>query len=288
MDLLTVVTHEFGHILGLAPTATGVMETTLAPGVRMLPETASSTGTGAMHLALPDGSGGGTAATAGAAATIFRSGEAGAAQPGTPLSTASGTGASDAGFATGMRGVTQPAAAAAFQDGAGTVGSLAGVQFNFGPRTAAVLSDAATVPAAGAVGSDRESATVLVPGLRPPVSRVDGGGADEALPGDEAEGAAPAGPLSPRAQPADPPEDPDAEAQADVLLRQRARDACFADGSWGADLAGPGTPLPRGAAESSRPAPAAAIAAATLAFLGGCWGARRVETEERRRRRILI
>src|SRR5262249_28152274 len=32
MDLLTVATHELGHVLGLAPTATGVMEVHLAPG----------------------------------------------------------------------------------------------------------------------------------------------------------------------------------------------------------------------------------------------------------------
>src|SRR5262249_57456224 len=38
MDLSTVVTHEFGHILDLAPTATGVMEVTLSPGVRQVPE----------------------------------------------------------------------------------------------------------------------------------------------------------------------------------------------------------------------------------------------------------
>src|SRR5262249_16122808 len=48
MDLLTVVTHELGHVLGLAPTATGVMETTLAPGVRQLPEPAHGEGTTAL------------------------------------------------------------------------------------------------------------------------------------------------------------------------------------------------------------------------------------------------
>src|SRR5207244_3371791 len=32
MDLLTVVTHELGHVLGMPQTDTGVMELTLAPG----------------------------------------------------------------------------------------------------------------------------------------------------------------------------------------------------------------------------------------------------------------
>jgi hypothetical protein len=37
MDLLTVVTHELGHVLGMPQTATGVMELTLTPGVRLYP-----------------------------------------------------------------------------------------------------------------------------------------------------------------------------------------------------------------------------------------------------------
>jgi fimbrial isopeptide formation D2 family protein/uncharacterized repeat protein (TIGR01451 family) len=37
MDLLTVVTHELGHVLGMPQTPTGVMELTLAPGVRLFP-----------------------------------------------------------------------------------------------------------------------------------------------------------------------------------------------------------------------------------------------------------
>src|SRR5439155_23806732 len=39
MDLLTVVTHELGHLLGFGDTATaGIMFGTLTPGVRVLPE----------------------------------------------------------------------------------------------------------------------------------------------------------------------------------------------------------------------------------------------------------
>src|SRR5262249_3125005 len=37
MDLLTVVTHELGHVLGFEHGATGVMEANLSAGVRLLP-----------------------------------------------------------------------------------------------------------------------------------------------------------------------------------------------------------------------------------------------------------
>src|SRR5439155_27279483 len=55
MDLLTVVSHEFGHVLGLAPTPAGVMAVTLAPGVRQLPEAPGNSGGGAT-AAVPGGS----------------------------------------------------------------------------------------------------------------------------------------------------------------------------------------------------------------------------------------
>src|SRR5262249_41030739 len=37
MDLLTVVTHELGHVLGMPQTATGVMQLNLAAGGRLFP-----------------------------------------------------------------------------------------------------------------------------------------------------------------------------------------------------------------------------------------------------------
>ena len=37
MDLLTVVMHEMGHVLGLDHEATGVMQETLDPGTRLSP-----------------------------------------------------------------------------------------------------------------------------------------------------------------------------------------------------------------------------------------------------------
>lgn len=41
MDLLTVVIHEFGHVLGFDHQAQGVMEATLQTGKRLLPTTLS-------------------------------------------------------------------------------------------------------------------------------------------------------------------------------------------------------------------------------------------------------
>ncbi len=46
MDLVTVVTHELGHVLRLEHSDEGVMEARLTPGVRLLPEAPTSTGNG--------------------------------------------------------------------------------------------------------------------------------------------------------------------------------------------------------------------------------------------------
>jgi hypothetical protein len=246
-----------GHVLGLGDHADGndIMTTTLEAGARRLPGVSTDTG------ALPGSPTFSAGATASAAPTVSPTVGLADAPARVSLSTSSRT---------EVGSTILPATSGAILDRASTAGSLAGLQFNLGPRTSAVLPAAPAVPAVGAVGSDPDSESAVVPGLWPPVNRVDGGGEDDALPSAEAEGAAPADRLSPRAKPADTLVNPDAEAQADVL-RQQARDACFADGSWGA-------------AEPSSPARPAAIAAAALAFLGGWWGAGRVETEERRRR----
>ena len=43
MDLLTVLEHEIGHVLGFDHEATGVMEDTLATGTRRTPSAGSDT-----------------------------------------------------------------------------------------------------------------------------------------------------------------------------------------------------------------------------------------------------
>jgi hypothetical protein len=137
-------------------------------------------------------------------------------------------------------------AAAAVPDGAANQRGLAGVLRDVGPHAPMVVSAASPVPPA---------VPSVAWGSRRLFGRRVGSGADQAGQSFDSNPAAAPG----------------------IGWRQRACDACFADGSWLAEdrdtpLAGPN--LGR--------VPEAASAAA-LAFLSGSWSARRVETEERRR-----
>jgi hypothetical protein len=216
MDLLTVVSHEVGHVLGLGDHASGtdVMTTALQTGVRRLPEASGSTGSGVASSVVPLGS---IVSTLSAGMT-FR--------------------------------VSLP---------------------SFGPQ--APVSAATVVP----VGLDRGYTDALIPAQQPPNWRGESGG-DGAPPPDEARDALSAEGSVPGSDLAGRPFDPSAASALGSELRQRACDACFADGSWLAedrDTLWSGTNL--GAAPD-----AAAVAA--LAFLGGSWNAQRIDSQPRRRR----
>jgi uncharacterized repeat protein (TIGR01451 family) len=152
MDLLTVVTHEVGHVLGFGDHAGGndVMSTTLEAGVRRLPEAPATTGTGALF--------------------VSRAGTAEAAPP-VAVPAVSGTAALDAVFAAAAtRGVTPTAATV--QDGPG---SQAGVPLNLVPSAPAILPTVTTAPAAIVGTPGRDSINDPVPGVRPPSPRMESG-----------------------------------------------------------------------------------------------------------------
>jgi hypothetical protein len=158
---------------------------------------------------------------------------------------------------------------------AGVLPAAAGVLLDFGPQAPVVVSAATAVPAAVPGGPDRASASVRIPGQRPPNGRAESSG-DGALP-DEARDGSWAEGLVPGADLAGTPFDPNAAALGSES-RQRASDACFADGSWLAedqDTLWPDTNL-------GRAADAAVVAA--LTFLSGSWTAGRVDSQPRRRR----
>jgi uncharacterized repeat protein (TIGR01451 family) len=282
MDLSTVVTHELGHTLGFGHDDTGVMESALAPGVRLAPEAPASIGTGVAVAASAVG-----APSAGGALAVSHAGELAGAQPHAPPSPSPRAETIDA---AGVRdAIALPSAAGAVADGAGGQRSLPGVLLNLGRQTAPVLSAAPTVPAAGSAGSDWDSSNILAPGLRPSIPRAEGDGADGAIPSEETEDAGQADGPAPKANPANTPLGPNPAAEVGVLLRHQECDAYSADGPWTDDPAEPGVSLHGVAVEPSAPAPnSATVAAAFAVVLGGWWGIHGAETDRRTRRRFLM
>jgi uncharacterized repeat protein (TIGR01451 family) len=130
MDLLTVVSHELGHVLGFEHSGTGVMEAALPPGVRRVPE---------------------ALVTSAAVPGISRAGELGVAQLSVSPTTMAHKGTIEAALAIGVHNSVAPAPAV--QDGPSRVGV---------PLTALVAS-----PAVVSVGADRDFTSTLVPALRP-------------------------------------------------------------------------------------------------------------------------
>jgi hypothetical protein len=260
-----------GHVLGLGdhPGGNDIMTTTLDAGMRRLPEALSSTGNVTAST--------GVSAVAPAA---FRVSDLGGVQLSVPPSTLARTGTVEVALPTGVRdgspassgtaaieamlvatrGLT-PAATA--QDG---LGSLAGIPRNFA-LPAPILSAVATPPAAVSTGTDRDATSDLVPGIWPPSPPTESGDG-AALEDSEGEQA---GVLAPAANP------------GEALLWQGARDAYFAS-DWAAWLADSAPIRPEEATQAADTPAAVALALA----LTGWWGVRAMETETRRRQRILI
>src|SRR5262249_9283320 len=124
------------------------------------------------------------------------------------------------GFSTGVRETVTPPAAA-FLYGEASQRLLPAVLPNLGQPTAPVLS-AAAAPAAVLAGPASGSSSALLPGPRPPVSRVESGSAT--LASDEEPDEVPAARPAPRIDPVDTPLDPDAEAQVGVGSWQQGYD----------------------------------------------------------------
>jgi hypothetical protein len=307
MDLATVVTHELGHMLGFGDGGSGVMETALAPGVRVAPETLTGIGTGTFVVpgTSVNGVGLGSGTTASGAPALFGGGATAIASPGVPLSATARTGASDTASATAVSIVMLPTAAAGFQTQVGTFPGLAGVPLNLAPSILAVPAAVLTTPAGVPGRSDREISSDIVLASRPPVGGVVGSGDHAELTSGEGQGFDPWGGLPAWTKPGDWSLDQHPETTVDPVLWHRALDACLDEGAWMANLIKPDRPLPQvdvrqddggwmaDLAEPDRPSPQADANSATTAavfalVLGGCWGTHRVGSSSRKGRRLLM
>jgi uncharacterized repeat protein (TIGR01451 family) len=256
MDLVTVVTHELGHVLGFEHSATGVMDAVLTPGMRLVPEALTGT-TSVVASAAP----GGTGVSVGASPAVVH--------PSVAPSTPARAGTVEAGLAIGVRDTGALPAAGAIQDGSSNQRVLAGALLSVGQQPSPILLGTTTVTAAPAAEKPLDAGLRLVPALLPPTPRVEGG-ASPALPNDATEESDPVEWLVPKASPSDTPWGLETDAQASRRLQRSACDVCFADGSWRADPEDAGAPAP-------------GVAAALAVLLGGYWGAQRKESEQRRR-----
>jgi hypothetical protein len=262
MDLLTVVEHEFGHVLFGVQNGTGLMAATLDPGVRLLP---SAAGLGLDQQ--------------------LAAGPANPAVPAPSLTRAPDVEVAQTSFTTRLVGVSPPAvntpaAVLVMAPLPATSNSVLIPTNSYEQRAAAqapvVVSATTAVPGVVPVAPDRGSATVLIPGQRPTSPRGESSG-DGALPLDEARDAAWAEGLVPGADLAGMPFDPNADAALGSESRQRACDACFDDDSWLAEQ-----PDTLWAGPNLGRASEAAVTA--LVLLGGSWNAGRVDSQPRRRR----
>jgi hypothetical protein len=287
MDLLTVLTHEVGHVLGFGDHLGGndIMTTYLNPGMRRLPEALPGSSSGVAQAATVDGS------TASAASTPSFSA---LSQAGLALTLGNEEDdTADAGLvstshdplATAVHSttlVTVAAKVAAQQLVTATIQSADAVPVMASPAgpvpaDAIVLSvpGAEFAPAPEGVYSSMWQSSgeeaVLIGGLGTDL-QIGGEGRDVLLGGIGG----------------DSPE----HASGSFVDLHRAwtteSDACFADGSWMADGTGQDVVVPASVASSAGPVlETAAAAVAALALLGGHWAEPRATTEERTRRRLL-
>jgi uncharacterized repeat protein (TIGR01451 family) len=273
MDLLTVVTHEVGHVLGYGdhPSGNDIMTTTLDTGMRRLPEALPDSSSIVAFAAMPVDSGALAGAQSAAAPTSLYVGESRGDQRSVPA------------FTLGDMGTVEMLTGAAIaHDEVVAQRSLEWVPPSFVEQTLAVSPAMTAVSAVMLTAPNRDWSRVLVPGLRPPAPGVERG-SDWALPQYPDAVIDQLGAVAPLAGRGSTLFD-QGEVPGSALLQLWESDAWSANDFWDANPAWLDAPAP---VAESHAAPGSLGAAAALAIaLAGVWGTNKVETEPRTRRRL--